>query len=82
MGHEFSLLTAWGHGEMVCAGGIVDLHITEPRGFGLSQIIIKTPVRKTRHNYFFPACFPYLACSLKHIFGIISVRYHFHFWKV
>ena len=45
-----------------CRGGLGEWNIwsvhTQPGGFGLNQIIIKTPVRKTRHNYFFPAFFP------------------------
>lgn len=34
-------------------GGIFDLCIHSLWDFGLNQIVIKTPVRKTMHNYFF-----------------------------
>lgn len=67
MGYEFSLLTAWGQTEVVCGGGRLDL-CTQPTGFGLNQIIIKTQVRKTEHNYFFLHIFPTLHTALS-IYG-------------
>lgn len=77
MGYEF-LLTAWGHTQALCRGGMFDLCIRR-QGFGLNQIMTTTPGRKIMHNNFSPAYFPHLEYSLKYT---MRVRYQFHFGNV
>lgn len=67
MGYEFVLSTEVMKKQ--CMGWNICLSICNLGSFCLNQIIIKTAVRKTMHNHFFPAYFSYLGYNLNYIWG-------------
>lgn len=81
MGSELSLLTAWGHEEGACGGGMFNSYI-HSLGIWFKSNCNYNTSQENEAWFFFPAHFSYLAYELKYMLGTIRVSISFFFLEI